>query len=391
MSKPACLLLAIVILAAAVAAAESQADSRLPAEVVRYSGGGAAALDARVTWALAEAGKAADAGGFWAGWSIRRLMGENSMIGSFDGGRSVHRPTIEEILAGKTSLGNPADRAPDVRRTAKEVLDGLEHPAKSEKKVEKNVGIFLSYQPGRPPVLKRVELSNLDLSFDFKGRPLYWLGEAPDSESLGLVKKLYAEARTDEAKKGLVAAAGLHGSPALALPFLEKVLIGSDPDEVRKDAAFWISQQDAAAALRILVRAAETDKSREVREGAVFGISEVELPQAADELITLARGAAMPDVKKQAIFWLSQIASKKAAPALEEFAEKGEGLEVQEQAVFALSELPNGEGLDALIKLAKTHPDGRIRKKAIFWLGESGDPRALQTLIEIVRGRTKSS
>jgi len=385
MRRPVMVILA-VWLAAVWAAAGPAGISRLPDEVVRYAGG-AQPLGARVVWALQDAAKFEPGRGLWVGYSIRRLMGENEMVGSFSGrdGVRTRELTIEEILAGKTKIETAT--ADDVRRTAKEVLDDLEHPKKPEKKVLKDVGIFLGYEAGRPASLKNVDMSNLDLAFDFKARPLYWLGEASEDESLDVIKGLFGKAGSGKAKEGLVAAAGMHGNARLVIPFLEKILTGGESDGLRKDAAFWIGQQNDAAGLKILVRAANSDRSREVREGAVFGISQVDLPGAVDELITLAGDASQPDVRKQAVFWLSEIASDKAAPALEEFAGKSGDIEVQEQAVFALSQLPRNQGVEPLIKLAKTHPDPRVRKKAVFWLGESHDPRALEALIAIIKGK----
>jgi hypothetical protein len=376
----------IWLAAAWAAAAVPAGNSRLPGEVVKCAGG-TQRLEARLAWASGEAAKLSNGRRVWIGYSIRRLMGEREMIGSFRDGGAKRDLTVQEILAGKRTLDSLPAETDDVRRTAREVLDDLERPKKDEKKVPKDVGIFLDYETGRPASLRDVELSNLDLSLDFRGRTLYWLGEAGADESLALIESLFGRASEKKAKESLVAAAGLHGNARLVVPFLEKILTGRESDELRKDAAFWIGQQDDVEGLRILVRTARTDRSEEVREGAVFAVSQVELPAAADELISLAREAGPTDVRKQAIFWLGQIASKKACAALEGFAMKDGDAEVQERAVFALSQLPENQGVEPLIKLARTHPDSRIRKKAVFWLGECQDPRALETLINIVKGK----
>jgi hypothetical protein len=375
-----------VWLAAAWAAAAPAADSRLPSEVIRHPGG-AEGLSARLAWALRGQEKVEPGRRFWVGYSIQRLMGENEMIGSFTNGMGKRQITIEEILAGKTMLDSMSAGGDDVRRTTRDVLDSLENRKKPENKVPKSIAILLSYEAGKTVRLDDVDLSNLDLSFDFQGRALYWLGEAREEDSLELIKGFFARAESGKAKKGLISAAGLHGNARLVVPFLETILRGGDSDDLRKDAAFWIGQQNDAAGLRVLIRAAESDLSKEVREGAVFAISQVELPEAVDELIALARKARLADVRKQAVFWLGQVASEKASPTLEEFARKDGDLDVQEQAVFALSQLPANEGVEPLIKLAKTHPDPRIRKKAIFWLGECHDPRALEALIAIIKGK----
>jgi HEAT repeats/PBS lyase HEAT-like repeat len=347
----------------------------------------AAPLPARFEWALAEAAKSGPATGAWIGYSIERLMEENSHIGSFRGGRISQEPTVADVLAGRAALAPSPESGDEVRKAAKAALDDLDRKGKPEKKVLKEIGVFLRYKGGRTPALADVSLSNLDLAFDFEALPLYWLGKAQDAESLPLIEKLYAGSREDEAHEGLLAAAGCHGTPSLVVPFLAGVVGGNEPDELRRDAAFWIGQQHDAEGLRILVKAARTDRSEDVREGAVFAISQVELPAAVDEIIALARSAERADVRKKAVFWLGQMASAKAGPTLEEFARKDGDIEVREQAVFALSQLPDNQGVEPLIKLAKTHPDPRLRKKAVFWLGECDDPRALETLIAIIKGK----
>jgi hypothetical protein len=383
------IVLAVAVMSTAVAAvlvAAGKESYRAPSRIVRPASE-AAAFDQRFAWALDEAAKAGSGTSVWIGYAVDRIMGERSHIGSFREGGRGQEQTVAEVLTGRKAMPAAPENSEDVRGAARAVLDGLNAEGKPEKKVLKEIGIFLRYKTGRPLVLADVGLSNLDLAFDFEAAPLFWLGKVSDTESLALVKKLYAGSREGEAREGLLAAAGCHGTPALVVPFLAGVLGGGDPDELRKDAAFWIGQQHDAEGLRVLGRAARTDKSEDVREGAVFSISQVELPAAADEIIALARGAELRDVRKQAVFWLGQMASEKAGKALEEFARKDGDIEIQEQAVFALSQLPDNGGVEPLIKLAKTHPDPRVRKKAVFWLGECDDPRALETLIAIIKGK----
>lgn len=336
---------------------------------------------------MAEASKASSGQAFWVGYAIDRLMGEGSHIGSFDTRRGSRDVSISDILAGRTVTALPENAPADLRKEASSALDRIARKGQPEKNVLKELGFFFKYGPGTAPVLTEVEMSNLELSFDFEGSPLYWLGKAPEDQSLALVESLYGRNRGEDVRENLIAAAGCHGSSKLALHFLEGVLSGPDPDGLRKDATFWISQLNDAGGLRLLVKTARADRSEEVREGAVFGISQVELPAAADELISLARSAEKRDVRKQAVFWLSQMASEKSGKVLEEIAGRDGDLEIQEQALFALSELPENGGLDALIKLAKTHADPRIRKKAVFWLGESDDPRALDAIVAIIKGK----
>ena len=375
-------------LAAGPAAAAGHRTVRPPEAVVRPAAGAAMTLADGLAWALGQAPAAAKGKSFWVGYAIDHLQGERSRIGWFDGSPGAgSRLTVADVLAGKTEPPAAATDGETVRRAAKAALDEIDAQGKPEKKVLKELGFFLKYEPGRPPALAEARMSNLDLSLDFEGLTLFWLGKAPEDRSLALIEKLFGAARTGDLRENLLAAAGCHGTPALVVPFLAGVMESGADDETRKNAAFWIGQQNDADGLRRLVRAAKTDRSEEVREGAVFAISQVELPAAVDEIIALAKGAEKRDVRKQAVFWLGQMASAKSASALEEFARKDGDREVQEHAVFALSQLPDNGGVEPLIKLAKTHPDPHVRKKAVFWLGECDDPRALEALIAIVKGK----
>ncbi|MGZ5468588.1 MAG: HEAT repeat domain-containing protein [Candidatus Aminicenantales bacterium] len=376
-----------LVVAAAGLLVLSGADRYRPPSQVLDRSAASGPLATKIDRALAEAPKAASGQAFWVGYAIDRLMGENSHIGSFDSSRGSRDIPIRDILAGKTGPALTENAPGDLHKAASAALDKIERKGQPEKKVLKELGFFLKYGPGTTPVLTEVKMSNLELSFDFEGEPLFWLGKAPEDQSLAFVEALYGRNRGGDVRENLIAAAGCHGSPKLALPFLEGVLSSSDPDGLRKDAAFWISQLNDADGLRLLAKAARADRSEEVREGAVFGISQVELPAAVDELISLARGADKRDVRKQAVFWLGQMASEKSGKVLEEIAIKDGDLEIQEQALFALSELPENGGLDVLIKVAKTHADPRIRKKAVFWLGESDDPRALDAIVAIIKGK----
>ena len=374
----------LVLVLGLALAGHMAAQTRLPREVVKHPRP-QDALSARLGWALGEAARAGSKDGFWVGYSIRRLMEENSYIGSVHTGWR-DEVTLAEVLSGKTVVpGAPRDES--VGRTARRVLDELEKSKKPEPKVWKDIAILLRYGPEKGPALDNVTMSDVTLAVDLKGLPLYWLGEAAEVESLTELKAIYAKTTADKVKEHLVAAVGIHGSPSLTVPLLRGVVEGGDADGVRKDAAFWLSQQDDASVVGILVRTAKSDRSAEVRKSAVFGLSQVKRPEAVDEIIGLARSAPDDRVRRDAIFWLGQMATKKAGAALEEFALSDRDVKVQEHAVFALSELPEGQGIEPLIKIAKTHPDPRVRKKAIFWLGETRDRRALDTLIEIVKGK----
>jgi hypothetical protein len=367
----------------ALSLAGSTPAGHLPREVVRFPSAGRP-LAARVEWALEEAAGRGYRTGFWEGYSIRRLMGERSSIGTLNCD-AADEPTLEEVVSGQKKEFPTLSARETARREARRVLDGMDGKGKPEKKVWKDVAVLIRHSGTARGPVSRIEMSSLDLPFDFEGLPLVWLGSAEDAESLAWLKTAFAGSATDVAKKQVLAAVGIHQSPGLVIPFLQAALAGGESDSLRKDAAFWIGQQDDPRACAVLLETARQDRSLEVRKSAVFAVSQVDLEASSDALIELARTADNREVRKEAVFWLSEKASKKALSAIEDLVYHDPETGVQEQALFVLSELHNGEGVSALIKVAKSHPNPHVRKKAIFWLGECGDRRAVEALVEIVK------
>jgi hypothetical protein len=341
-------------------------------------------LAARMDWAHKEASRRGFGDGYWTGYSIRRLMGERSTIGSYDS-EARFKPTLRQVIEGQRSVDPARANQGTVQEEACHVLDDLEKEVRPGKKVWKDVAIL--FRKGKRAAAEEVLISNLDTHIDLEGLPLFWLDEAADEESLDWLKIAYRKAEPKKAKEPILAAIGIHQSPSLVIPILASVLESREPDDLRKSAAFWLGQQNDRKAYDILMQTADKDLSRQVREAAVFALSQLEIEESVDGLIGLARTADHEDVRHQAIFWLGQKASAKATATLETLAYESGEMKIQEQAVFALSQLPGNEGVDALIKVVKTHPSAGIRKKAIFWLGETGDPRALEVLVEIVKGK----
>lgn len=90
--------------------------------------------------------------------------------------------------------------------------------------------------------------------------------------------------------------------------------------------------------------------------------------------------------RRSAVFWLSQQAGDRVTRELAAFVSDGdEDRELRKHAVFALSQRPRDEAVPELVRIARTHRDPEIRKTAMFWLGQSGDPRALALFEEILR------
>lgn len=334
-------------------------------------------LGERWKWASREGARATGGNEFWVGYCIKRLMNEDSYInsGSFYSGGVDTRRSIYDIISGDTA-----------RHTA-ENRSWREGGRKNIVKVMKEVAILLriSGKFDDEGAMRKLDVSNMDLYVDLRNKPLVWLGGTGDDESVALLKYLFDHQSATDLKKDLLTAIGIHQNSKEVLPFLVGVLESEQADNIRSQAALWLSQQNSPECLPILVRAAKDDRSIKVKEQAVFAVSRLDSDESTEALIGLARKAGESKVRAKAAFWLGQKASQKAVATLESIIADDEETDVQRQALYALAQIHTSEGVDRLIAIAKTHASPRIRKQAIQCLGQSDDPRALDALIAIVR------
>ncbi|NUO80606.1 hypothetical protein HUU05_11050, partial [candidate division KSB1 bacterium] len=110
----------------------------------------------RWEWAKSQARQTQFKKGYWIGYSIQRLMGENSTIGSMHirNGRVLRGPgkSLSELLYG-------IEMPLNLSSSSKE---------KSERKVVKEVGLFFLFNP-REHTLAEIKESTFELSVDFEG------------------------------------------------------------------------------------------------------------------------------------------------------------------------------------------------------------------------------
>lgn len=337
-------------------------------------------LTERVASAHAEAHKKNFDRGYWIGYTIQRLMDQNTFIGTFYSSRNRNKPSLCEVVTGKSSLSDELPSMDDDGFTSSEGILSFDNVR--AKQVQKEVAILLHYDDREAP--DGAVVSNVALHVDLEGDPLIWIYEASDRQSIDFLSALFDKTEDQEAKEKLIMAVSMHQDTERSMTFLKRVLTDGKKSSFREEAAFWIGQTDRPEGLPLLVHAIDTDASPDVREKAVFSISQMNGEAATDALISLARSKRDEEIRNKAIFWLSQKATEKAVGALEDFADD-ENESVQKSAVFALSQLPDNAGIEPLIKLAQTHKSRRVRKEAIFWLGQSEDPRAVDVLVDMLK------
>jgi len=229
--------------------------------------------------------------------------------------------------------------------------------------------------------LTRMAVASEECVLDAGGLPFIWLTgvKTPDSVAFlsGHVREGFANGggRHFVSNEALMAIA-LHAGPE-AQAALESFIAPTQPEELRKQAAFWLGVARGKEGLAALQRMAKNDPSTEVRGHVAFALSVSKEPGALEEMIRMAHDDESGHVRGQVIFWLAQKAGKRAVGAIDGAIANDPDTEVKKKAVFALSQLPKDEGVPKLIQVAENNRNPEVRKQAMFWLGQSQDPRAL--------------
>ena len=236
--------------------------------------------------------------------------------------------------------------------------------------------------------VERIRVVSENCELDVGGLPLIWLTGVRPAESVALLAG-YVTGTTTEGREaerrmhGAMAAIALHADPS-ADRALEGFTASSRPEQLRKQAAFWLGEARGKAGLAVLKTMAHSDPSDNVRAHVSFAMSVSREAGALEEMIRMAREDSSAHVRGQALFWLAQKAGKKAASTITDAIENDPNTEVKKKAVFALSQLPKDDGVPKLIEVARNNRNPAVRKQAMFWLGQSNDPRALAFFEEVL-------
>jgi HEAT repeats len=227
----------------------------------------------------------------------------------------------------------------------------------------------------------RVKVASEDCVLDGGGLPFIWLTEVKPAESVAFLSTHVREGGADEGQKHSISnealtAIALHDGPEADWA-LESFTAPAQPEELRKQAAFWLGAARGKEGFTALQRMAKKDPSTEVRAHVAFALSISKEPAALEEMIRMAHEDESGHVRGQAIFWLAQKAGKRAVSAIDNAIASDPDTDVKKKAVFALSQLPKDEGVPKLIQVAENNRNPEVRKQAMFWLGQSQDPRAL--------------
>ncbi len=348
----------------------------------------AVSLSARWEWAFRSAAGRPFDGGYWTGYSIRRKMSEHSFVGSRNWPPKADEWTLGEILGGRRRpAADPRAAELSVKEAARRALDEIDGRSRPDRIVDKDIAVLLQFRLSSGSVPVGIEICDVQSLFDPQGAPLLWLGPASDPDSLALLDRFQAGPAGIKIKQEIIQAVGLHQTPGLALPFLERAAAPLSPEALRREAAEAFGGQAAPRAVLVLRRLVEEDRSIEVRKAAVAALAESEVSSALDALIETALKSPDKELRREAVEGLADKACARAVEVLGQAAFNDRDTEVQKEAVAALSDLPSPGTLSDLANLARTHPNPEVRKAAIAALGDRGGPEAIAVLADLARGK----
>jgi len=235
--------------------------------------------------------------------------------------------------------------------------------------------------------IDKVRVFSADCDLDGGARTVHQLTGVRPADSVALLETLLKEASAPASERSLhsaISAIALHRDPA-ADAALQRLVVTSYPDSIRRDAVFWLARARGRTGFEAVKRVIADDKSGSVRKHAVFALSQSREPEVLPTLVDLARNHPSPEVRGEALTWLAHKAGAKTAETITEAIERDPDTAVKKRAVFALSQMPKDQGVPLLIQVAKNNANPVVRKQAIFWLGQSKDPRALDYFESVLK------
>ena len=298
----------------------------------------------------------------WVGYAVNAVAEQSTVCcGNYNDGENCRKCALENGDArGTVNTKNDASKSPVLLESGRRLT-------------------VLFRVQGKQIV--RVKAATEDCVLDAGGLGFVWLTAVKPAESVAFLgefvrdENLGGHGRHSVGSEALMAMA-LHDGPE-AQAALESFTAPAQPEELRKQAAFWLGVARGKEGLAALQRMAKNDPSTEVRAHVAFALSISKEPGALEEMIRMAHDDESGRVRGQAIFWLAQKASKRAVGAIEGAIANDPDTDVKKQAVFALSQLPKDEAVPKLIQVAENNRNPEVCKQAMFWLGQSQDPRAL--------------
>ena len=247
-----------------------------------------------------------------------------------------------------------------------------------------NLAVLLHYRAARVDAIDRAGYRSVQLGFDFGRTPVFWLGDAPESQSFERVRSLFDQARARDIQVLLIELASLHSNTDVVAPFLTRLLDPSSwPSEIRSEAAEGFDHHHDPRSVEILLRVARTDPDSGVRAEAAETIGEVQTPQSIPALTELVNESADPEVRREAAEAFADQPAASALPALERVIASNEHEDVVSEAIEALGEFDDPAAMAALERIALEHDREEVQAEAIETLGDREEEPLHPLILEL--------
>ncbi len=233
-----------------------------------------------------------------------------------------------------------------------------------------NLVVLLHYRGARADAIDRAGYRSVQLGFDFGRTPVFWLGDAPESQSFDRVQNLFGAARDRKIQGLLIKLAALHGNSDVVIPFLTRLVAAPWPPEIRSEAAEGFDRHHDPRSVEILLRVARTDPDSGVRAEAAETIGDVQVPESIPALTALVNESADPAVRHEAAEGFGSQPAARALPAIETVIANNPHEDVLNEAIEAIGELGDQAGVPLLVHTATTHPNLQAQKEAVETLGD---------------------
>ena len=242
------------------------------------------------------------------------------------------------------------------------------------------IAVVLHY---RGTAVDRAGYLSPSFGFDFGRAPIFWLGDAIESESFARVQDLFGQARQEKIQVSLIELASLHSDSNAVIPFLTGLVDRKWPPQIRQEAAEGFDHHHDPRSVEVLMRVARTDEDSEVRAEAAETIGEVQTPQSIPALTELAQKSDDPAVRREAAEAFADQPAAQAVPAIEAVVAESTDEEVLGEAIEALGELDDPAVLPMLLQIANTHANQQARQEAVETIGDLDDARVVEALTRI--------
>jgi HEAT repeat protein/beta-lactamase regulating signal transducer with metallopeptidase domain len=248
-----------------------------------------------------------------------------------------------------------------------------------------NIAVLLHYRGARAAAIDRAGYRSAELGFDFGRAPVFWLGDAPESQSFERVESLFNQTRTETLQVLLIELASLHSNTDRVVPFLTRLVETSWPPAIRSEAAEGFEHHHDPRSVEVLLRVARTDPDSSVRAEAAETIGDVQTPQSIPALNDLVSESTDPAVRGEAAEAFASQPAAQAIPAIERVIATSEDEEVLGEVIEALGEIDDAAALPLLLQTAFTHRNLQAQREAVETLGDRDAAAAMTALERIAR------